>query len=129
MNKVEYLIELIKRDVEQVKIAEEDVQAMRLRLLVDLKRLEEKCEMYEEMYEDDNDMVMSAYMEYERARQPLTQLEETAKAHKLILIDHYEEFLKEKKEFDTDISKSLNIAKYNVCKMEEVVEMIKGVFN
>ena len=129
MNKVEYLIELIKRDVEQVKIAEEDVQAMKLRLLVDLKRLEEKCEMYEEMYEDDNDLVMSAYMEYEHARQPLTQLEEAAKAHKLILIDHYEEFLKEKKEFDADISKSLNIAKYNVCKMEEVVEMIKGVFN
>lgn len=97
MNKVEYLIELIKRDVEQVKIAEEDVQAMKLRLLVDLKRLEEKCEMYEEMYEDDNDLVMSAYIDYERARQPLTQLEDVAKAHKLILIDHYEEFLKEKK--------------------------------
>ena len=129
MNKVEYLIELIKRDVEQVKIAEEDVQAMKLRLLVDLKRLEEKCEMYEEMYEDDNDLVTSAYIEYERARQPLTQLEDVAKAHKLILIDHYEEFLKEKKEFDADISKSLNIAKYNVCKMDEVVEMIKGVFN
>ena len=129
MNKVEYLIELIKRDVEQVKIAEEDVQAMKLRLLVDLKRLEEKCEMYEKMYEDDNDLVMSAYIDYERARQPLTQLEDVAKAHKLILIDHYEEFLKEKKEFDADISKSLNMAKYNVCKMEEVVEMIKGVFN
>lgn len=64
MNKVEYLIELIKRDVEQVKIAEEYVQAMKLRLLVDLKRLEEKCEMYEEMYEDDNDLVMSAYIDY-----------------------------------------------------------------
>ena len=62
--------------------------------------------MYEEMYEDDNDLVMSAYMEYERARQPLTQLEEAAKAHKLILINHYKEFLKEKKEFDADISKS-----------------------
>ena len=64
MNRIEYLIELIKRDVEQVKIAEEDVQAMRLRLLVELKRLEEKCEMYEEMYEDDNDLAMSAYIEY-----------------------------------------------------------------
>ena len=31
MNKVEYLIELIKRDVEQVKIAEEYVQALKLR--------------------------------------------------------------------------------------------------
>ena len=129
MNRIEYLIELIKRDVEQVKIAEEDVQAMRLRLLVDLKRLEEKCEMYEEMYEDDNDLVMSAYIEYERARQPLTELEEAAKAHKLILIDHYEEFLKEKSDLDADIGKSLNMAKYNVCKMDEVVEMIKGVFN
>ena len=129
MNRIEYLIELIKRDVEQVKIAEEDVQAMRLRLLVDLKRLEEKCEMYEEMYEDDNDLVTSAYIEYERARQPLTELEEAAKAHKLILIDHYEEFLKEKSDLDADIGKSLNMAKYNVCKMEEVVEMIKGVFN
>lgn len=129
MNRIEYLIELIKRDVEQVKIAEEDVQAMRLRLLVDLKRLEEKCEMYEEMYEDDNDLVTSAYIEYERARQPLTELEEAAKAHKLILIDHYEEFLKEKSDLDADIGKSLNMAKYNVCKMDEVVEMIKGVFN
>ena len=79
MNKVEYLIELIKRDVEQVKIAEEDVQAMKLRLLVDLKRLEEKCEMYEEMYEDDNDLVMSAYIDYEHARQPLTQLKRLQK--------------------------------------------------
>ena len=129
MNRIEYLIELIKRDVEQVKIAEEDVQAMRLRLLVELKRLEEKCEMYEEMYEDDNDLAMSAYIEYERARQPLTQLEDSAKAHKLILIDHYEEFLKEKSDFDADIGKSLNMAKYNVYKMDEVVEMIKGVFN
>ena len=129
MNRIEYLIELIKRDVEQAKIAEEDVQAMRLRLLVDLKRLEEKCEMYEEMYEDDNDLVTSAYIEYERARQPLTELEEAAKAHKLILIDHYEEFLKEKSDLDADIGKSLNMAKYNVCKMDEVVEMIKGVFN
>ena len=129
MNRIEYLIELIKRDVEQVKIAEEDVQAMRLRLLVDLKRLEEKCEMYEEMYEDDNDLVTSAYIEYERARQPLTELEEAAKAHKLILIDHYEEFLKEKSDLDADIGKSLNMAKYNVCKMDEVVEMYKRVFN
>ena len=129
MNRIEYLIDLIKRDVEQAKIAEEDVQAMRLRLLVDLKRLEEKCEMYEEMYEDDNDLVTSAYIEYERARQPLTELEEAAKAHKLILIDHYEEFLKEKSDLDADIGKSLNMAKYNVCKMDEVVEMIKGVFN
>lgn len=51
MNRIEYLIELIKIDVEQIKIAEEEINGMKLRFIVELKSAEEKCEIYEEMYE------------------------------------------------------------------------------
>lgn len=129
MNRVEYLIELIKRDVEQIKITEEDIKAMELKLIVELKAAEEKCEMYEEMYEDDEGLIISAFKEYENIRAPITHLEHQSRVYKLSLIDHYEELLKEKEEFDEDISKSLSIAKYNVSRLEEVVEMIKEVFN
>ncbi len=128
MNKTEYLIGLIKRDVELININKEDIEAMRLKLLVELKDAEEKCEMYEEMYEADNELVMSAFLEYERIRSPITRLEAESRAYKLCLIDHYEELLREKKEFDENISKSLAKAKHNVTKLDEVVEMIKGVF-
>lgn len=127
MNRAEYLIELIKRDVELIQLHEKDIEDMKLKLLVELKTAEEKCEMYEEMYEEDSDLVMSAYIELERVREPITRLETESRAYKLSLIDHYEELLKEKKEFDNIVSKSLNVAKYNVVKMEEVVDMIKGV--
>lgn len=72
---------------------------------------------------------MSAYIELERVREPISRLESESRAYKLCLIDHYEELLKEKKEFDCSISKTLNVAKYNVTKMDEVVEMIKEVIN
>ena len=127
MNRAEYLIELIKQDVELIQLKEKDIEAMKLKLIVELKAAEEKCEMYEEMYEEDNDLVMSAYIELERVREPITRLEYESRAYKLSLIDHYEELLKEKKQFDNIMSKSLNVAKYNVVHMDEVVEMIKGV--
>lgn len=127
MNRAEYLIELIKRDVELIQLHEKDIEDMKLKLLVELKTAEEKCEMYEEMYDEDSDLVMSAYIELERVREPITRLETESRAYKLSLIDHYEELLKEKKEFDNIVSKSLNCAKYNVVKMDEVVDMIKGV--
>ena len=97
MNRIEYLVELIKRDVEQIKIAEEEINGMKLRLIVELKSAEEKCEMCDEMYEEDNDLVMSAYIELERVREPITRLESQSRAYKLCFIDHYEELLKEKK--------------------------------
>lgn len=34
---------------------------------------------------------------------------------------------KRKKQFDNLMRKSLNVAKYNAVKLDEVVEMIKGV--
>ena len=127
MNRAEYLIELIKRDVELIQLKEKDIEAMKLKLIVELKSAEEKCEMYEEMYEEDNDLVMSAYIELERVKEPITRLETESRAYKLCLIDHYEELLKEKKQFDNLMRKSLNVAKYNAVKLDEVVEIIKGV--
>lgn len=97
MNRAEYLIELIKRDVELIQLIEKDIEAMNLKLIVEIKNAEEKCEMYEEMYEEDNDLVMSAYIELERVKEPITRLETESRAYKLCLIDHYEELLKEKK--------------------------------
>lgn len=127
MNKIEYLLELIKRDVEMICGKEEDIKSIKLELCVDLKNAEEKCDLYEEMYEEDNQLIMSAYIEYENIRNPLTRLEQESQAYKLCLIDHYEELLREKNAFDEDISQALNTAKYNAVKLDEVVELIKRV--
>ena len=79
------------------------------------------------MYEDDDGLIMSAYTEYERVRSPLTQLEALLQDFKLSLIDHYEQLLIEKRAYNNEIRKALATAKYNVVKMDETVEIIKGV--
>ena len=127
MNKVEYLTELMKRDVESIVSAEEDVKHMELKLIVELKKAEEKCDAYEEMYEDDEGLIMSAYTEYEKVRNPITQLESLVQDFKISLIDHYEQLLIEKEVYNDEIRKSLAVAKYNVVKMDETVNLIKGV--
>ena len=93
----------------------------------ELKKAEEKCDSYEEMYENDNGLIMSAYTEYEKVRSPLTQLEALLQDFKLSLIDHYEQLLIEKRAYNSEISQALATAKYNVTKMDETVEIIKGV--
>ena len=127
MNRAEYLTELMKKDVESIVLAEEDVKDMELKLIVELKKAEEKCDAYEEMYEDDEGLIMSAYTEYEKVRSPITQLESLVQDFKISLIDHYEQLLIEKSAYNEEIRKALVTAKYNVVKMDETVEIIKGV--
>lgn len=127
MNRAEYLTELMKNDVKLICIAEKDVKQMKSNIGDELKKAEEKCDSYEEMYENDNGLIMSAYTEYEKVRSPLTQLEALLQDFKLSLIDHYEQLLIEKRAYNTEISQALATAKYNVTKMDETVEIIKGV--
>ena len=127
MNRTEYLTELMKNDVKLICIAEKDVKQMKSNIGDELKKAEEKCDSYEEMYENDNGLIMSAYTEYEKVRSPLTQLEALLQDFKLSLIDHYEQLLIEKRAYNSEISQALATAKYNVTKMDETVEIIKGV--
>ena len=127
MNRAEYLTELMKNDVKLICIAEKDVKQMKSNVGDELKKAEEKCDSYEEMYENDNGLIMSAYTEYEKVRSPLTQLEALLQDFKLSLIDHYEQLLIEKRAYNSEISQALATAKYNVTKMDETVEIIKGV--
>jgi len=127
MNRAEYLTELMKNDVKLICIAEKDVKQMKSNIGDELKKAEEKCDSYEEMYENDNGLIMSAYTEYEKVRSPLTQLEALLQDFKLSLIDHYEQLLIEKRAYNSEISQALATAKYNVTKMDETVEIIKGV--
>ena len=60
-------------------------------------------------------------------RSPLTLLESVLSDFKLSLIDHYEQLLIEKRAYNNEIGKALTISKYNVTKMDETVEIIKGV--
>ena len=127
MNRVEYLTELMKKDVKLIVIAEKDVNQMKKDIGDELKRAEEKCDTYEEMYEGDNELIMTAYIEYENVRSPLTDLESILCDFKRSLIDHYEQLLIEKRAYNNEIGKALYISKYNVTKMDETVEIIKGV--
>ena len=127
MNRVEYLTELMKNDVKLICIAEKDVKQMKENIGADLKKAEEKCDSYEELYEDDDGLIMSAYIEYENVRSPLTQLEALLHDFKLSLIDHYEQLLVEKRADTIEIREALAKSKYNVVKMDETVEIIKGV--
>ena len=127
MNRAEYLTELMKRDVELINIAEKDVKAMKLSIEADLKKAEEKCDSYEEMYEGDDGMIMTAYTEYEQVRSPLTQLEALLDDFKRELISHYEQLLMEKRVYNNIIGEALAKSKYNVTMMDETVEIIKGV--
>jgi len=127
MNRVEYLLELMKTDVKLINIAERDVLEMKKAIGDDLKKAEEKCDSYEEMYEGDDGLIMSAYTEYENVRSPLTLLESVLSDFKLSLIDHYEQLLIEKRAYNNEIGKALTNSKYNVTKMDETVEIIKGV--
>ena len=127
MNKVEGLLELMKRDVKLILIAEKDVEAMKLNLEDDLKKAEEKCDSYEEMYKDDLEIIMGVYEEYEAVRGPLTQLEELLRDFKINLINHYERLLIEKELYNQGIANSLNRSKKNLLKMDDTVEIIKGV--
>ena len=127
MNRAEYLTELMKRDVELINIAEKDVKQMKKNIGADLKKAEEKCDSYEEMYKDDDGMIMTAYIEYEKVRSPLTQLEALLDDFKRCLIDHYEQLLIEKRAYNIEISEALAKSKYNVAKRDETVEIIKGV--
>ena len=127
MNRVEYLTELMKRDVELIAIAEKDVKQMKINIGDQLKKAEEKCESYEEMYEGDDGLIMTAYTEYENVRSPLTQLEALLDDFKRSLINHYEQLLIEKRAYNTQIGEALSKSKYNVTKMDETVEIIKWV--
>ena len=127
MNRVEYLTELMKRDVELIAIAEKDVKQMKINIGDQLKKDEEKCESYEEMYGGDDGLIMTAYTEYENVRSPLTQLEALLDDFKRSLINHYEQLLIEKRAYNTQIGEALSKSKYNVTKMDETVEIIKGV--
>lgn len=127
MKRVEYLTELMKRDVELIAIAEKDVKQMKINIGDQLKKAEEKCESYEEMYEGDDGLIMTAYTEYENVRSPLTQLEALLDDFKRSLINHYEQLLIEKRAYNTQIGEALSKSKYNVTKMDETVEIIKGV--
>lgn len=127
MNRAEYLTELMKRDVELIAITEKDVKEMKLRIGDKLKIAEEKCDTYEEMYEGDDGLIMSAYIEYESIRSPLTELESILYDFKRILIDHYEQLLIEKRVYNSAIGIALSNSKINVVKLDETVEIIKGV--
>lgn len=127
MNRIEYLLELMKNDVKLICIAEKDVRQMKLNIGDDLKKAEEKCDSYEEMYEGDDGLIITAYTEYENVRSPLTQLESLLNDFKRSLIDHYEQLLIEKQADTSEIRETLAKSKYNVTKMDETVEIIKGV--
>lgn len=127
MNKTEYLVEIMKKDVENITLTEKDISKKELELIVELKKAEEKCDAYEEMYENDEALILSAYEDYEKVRSPITALESLLWDFKLDLISHYEQLLIEKRAFSDEIRKNLAIAKYNVTKMDEVVCLIKGV--
>ena len=117
----------MKNDVKLICIAEKDVKQMKSNIGAELKRAEEKCDSYEEMYEGDEGLIMTAYTEYENVRSSLTQLEALLDDFKRSLIDHYEQFLIEKSAYTVEISEALAKSKYNVTKMDETVEIIKGV--
>lgn len=127
MKKTEYLTELMKKDIQLIAIAEKDVRDMELKLGDELKKAEEKCDSYEEMYEGDDGLIMSAYIEYERIRSPLTELESVLSDFKRSLIDHYEQLLIEKRAYNSEIGMALSNSNINVVKMDETVEIIKGV--
>lgn len=127
MNKVEGLLELMKRDVKLILIAEKDVEAMKFNLEDDLKKAEEKCDFYEEMYKDDLETIMWVYEEYDSVRSPLTQLEEILRDFKINLINDYGQLLIEKEVYNQGIANSLNRSKKNLLKMDDTVEIIKGV--
>ncbi|WP_296874587.1 hypothetical protein [uncultured Methanobrevibacter sp.] len=127
MNRVDYLTELMKNDVKLICIAEKDVEQMKLNLADALKRAEEKCDSYEKMYEGDDRLIMTAYDEYEAVRSPLTQLEALLRDFKICLINHYEQLLIEKQVYNHGIGNSLDKSKKNLLKMDETVEIIKGV--
>ena len=127
MKKTEYLTELMKKDIQLIAIAEKDVRDMELKLGDELKKAEEKCDSYEEMYEGDDGLIMSAYIEYERIRSPLTELESVLSDFKRSLIDHYEQLLIEKRAYNNEIGIALSNSKINVVKMDETVEIIRGV--
>ena len=127
MNRAEYITELMKKDVELIGIAQRDVNQMKLDIGEKLKRAEEKCDSYEEMYEGDDGLIMTAYIEYESIRSPLTELESILYDFKRNLIDHYEQLLIEKRAYNTEIGVALTNSKMNVIKLDETVEIIKGV--
>ena len=117
----------MKKDVELIGIAQRDVNQMKLDIGEELKRAEEKCDSYEEMYEGDDGLIMTAYIEYESIRSPLTELESILYDFKRNLIDHYEQLLIEKRAYNTEIGVALTNSKMNVIKLDETVEIIKGV--
>lgn len=127
MNRAEYITELMKKDVELIGIAQRDVNQMKLDIGEELKRAEEKCDSYEEMYEGDDGLIMTAYIEYESIRSPLTELESVLSDFKRSLIDHYEQLLIEKRAYNNEIGVALSNSKINVIKLDETVEIIKGV--
>lgn len=59
MNRVEYITELMKKDVELIGIAQRDVNQMKLDIGEELKRAEEKCDSYEEMYGGDDGLILN----------------------------------------------------------------------
>ena len=127
MNRIEYLTKLMENDVKLICLAEKDVEDMKSEIEDELKKAEEKCESYEELYDGDDELIMSAYIEYEDVRSPLTQLEALLCDFKLSLIDHYEQLLLEKRVYTDEIKQSLASVKFDVVKMDETVEIIKGV--
>lgn len=127
MNRTEYLLEIMKKDVENIALTEKDISDKELELIKELKEAEDRCERYEEMYEDDEDLVMSAYCDYERIRNPITSLESVLSDFKIDLINHYEQLLIEKGAITDEIQKALAVSKYNYTKMDETVNIIKGV--
>ena len=60
-------------------------------------------------------------------RSPLTELESVLSDFKRSLIDHYEQLLIEKRAYNNAIGMALTNSKINVVKMDETVEIIKGV--
>ena len=127
MKRTEHLTELMKKDIQLITIAEKDVREMELKLRDKLKEAEDKCDLYEEMYEGDDGLIMTAYDEYETIRSPLTELESVLSDFKKNLIEHYEQLLIAKQLYSNEICRTLTNSKYNVVKMDETVEIIKGV--
>ena len=127
MNRAYEILHLMRIDLGLIEKAQNDVNEMTNLLEDELKKAEEKCELYEEMYEDDTNLVMSAYEEYEEIRSPLTFYESILNDFKVILIEHYEQLLIEKDVYDVETSMILSKSKYNLVKMNETVEIIKGV--
>ena len=127
MKRTEYLTELMKKDVELINDLEENVREVKSEIEDELKKAEEKCDLYEEMYPDDFGIVLSAYTEYENIRSELTELESALYEFKIVLIDHYEKLLIEKRAYNTEIGVALAKSRVNVIKLDETVEIIKGV--